>query len=226
MAEHRYKQYCALARALDIVGDRWSLLIVRELRPGPRRFTDLVDGLPGISRKLLTDRLRDLEAHGILVRTQLPPPAARQVYELTDDGRDLSSALVPLIGWGSKHMGEPQSAETFHARWSAVGMAAVADLEGARGVSETYQYLIGESAFHFVVDDGSIDVRDGEASDPTVVVTTDEDTWSDIVTGKISARDAAADGALTVQGDPEAAKRLGKIFSRDRMLAAATPPST
>src|SRR5688500_12168933 len=98
MAEQRYQQYCALARALDIVGNRWALLIVRELRPGPRRFTDLVEGLPGISRKLLTERLRELERDGIVTRTDLPPPVARQVYELTDDGRDLAAAMAPLIG--------------------------------------------------------------------------------------------------------------------------------
>src|ERR671922_2074062 len=105
MPEHRYQQYCALARALDVTGDRWTLLIVRELTPGPRRFTDLIDGLPGISRKLLTERLRDLERDGIIARKELPPPAARQVYELTDDGRGLAIAMAPLIGWGAKRMG-------------------------------------------------------------------------------------------------------------------------
>ena len=97
MAEHHYQQYCALARALDVAGDRWSLLIVRELMPGPRRFTDLIDGLPGISRNLLTERLRALERNGVIARQELPPPAARQVYELTDDDRDLAHAMAPLI---------------------------------------------------------------------------------------------------------------------------------
>src|ERR687891_178138 len=100
MTGHGYQQYCGLARALDVVGDRWTLLIVRELRPGPRRFTDLVDGLPGISRKLLSERLRELEQEGIITRRDLPPPAARQVYELTEDGRDLALAVSPLSVWG------------------------------------------------------------------------------------------------------------------------------
>src|SRR5918994_1573971 len=122
MPEQGYQQYCALARALDAVGNRWTMLIVRELRPGPRRFTDLVDGLPGISRKLLTERLRDLERDGIITRTELPPPAARQVYELTDDGRDLATALTPLAAWGARRLGERQTEESFRPRWSAVGM--------------------------------------------------------------------------------------------------------
>ena len=227
MGEHRYQQYCALARALDLVGDRWTLLIVRELRPGPRRFTDLIDGLPGISRKLLTERLRDLEGDGIIARRELPPPAARRVYELTNDGRDLATAMAPLIAWGARRMGERQSGESFRARWSAVAMVGLADYEAAKGISETYQYLIGDSAFHFIVDDGSIELRDGRAEDSSVVVTTDEDTWADIATGKTTASTARASGALRVEGDQQAAKRLGKIFSRDQMLVRAkAPPPT
>src|SRR5918912_1251123 len=100
MSEHRYHQYCGAARALDVVGDRWTLLIVRELMLRPRRFTDLIDGLPGISRNLLSERLRALEGEKVVSREELPPPAARQVYALTDDGRDLANAMVPLVAWG------------------------------------------------------------------------------------------------------------------------------
>jgi DNA-binding HxlR family transcriptional regulator/putative sterol carrier protein len=224
MAEHRYQQYCALARALDVVGDRWTLLIVRELRPGPRRFTDLIDGLPGISRKLLTERLRDLEGDDIIARRELPPPAARQVYELTDDGRNLATAMAPLIAWGARRMGERQSGESFRARWPAVAMVELADRDAAKGVSETYQYLVGDSAFHFLVDDGSVELRDGRAEDPTVVVTTDEETWAAIATGNTTASTAVASGALRVEGDRHAAKRLGRIFSRDQMLVRAKSP--
>jgi DNA-binding HxlR family transcriptional regulator/putative sterol carrier protein len=221
MPGHRYQQYCGLARALDVAGDRWTLLIVRELVPGPRRFTDLIDGLPGISRKLLTERLRDLEGDGIVARKQLPPPAARQVYELTDEGRDLAVAMGPLIGWGARRLGERGSGESFRGRWAAVGLAALADREAAKGVSETYQYLIGDSAFHFTVDDGSIQLHDGRAEDPAVTLTTDADTWADIIAGRITESSAASSGALTVAGDRQATKRLGKIFSRNKVFAQA-----
>jgi DNA-binding HxlR family transcriptional regulator/putative sterol carrier protein len=225
LPEHRYQQYCALARTLDVAGDRWTLLIVRELAPGPRRFTDLVDGLPGISRKLLTDRLRGLESDGIVGRRELPPPAARQVYELTDDGRDLAAAMVPLIAWGIRRLGDRQAAESFRPRWSAVGMAGLADREAAMGVSETYEYLVDDSAFHFTVDDGSIQLHDGRAPDPAVVVTTDEETWTDIGSGRISFSSALATRAVTVTGDARAAERMRKIFSRRRMLAHAKTTS-
>ena len=221
MPEHRYQQYCALARALDVAGDRWTLLIVRELAPGPRRFTDLVDGLPGISRKLLTERLRTLERDGLLARQELPPPAARQVYALTDDGRDLAHAMAPLIAWGARRLGERKPTESFRARWPAVAMAGLADREAAKGVSETYQYLIGQSAFYFTIDDGSIALHDGRAQDPAVILTTDEETWADIASGKINFSSAAATGALTVAGEAQAAKRLRKIFRRKHMLAQA-----
>ena len=221
MARHRYQQYCALARTLDVAGDRWTLLIVRELAPGSRRFTDLLDGLPGIPRKLLTDRLRSLEGNGIIARHELPPPAARQVYALTDDGRDLAVAMAPLIAWGARRIGDRKPGESFRARWPAVGMAGLADREAAKGVSESYQYVIGDSAFHFTVDDGSIQLHDGRARDPAVTWTTDEETWADIASGKITASSAAAKDALTVAGDPQAAKRLRKIFSRYQMLAHA-----
>ena len=222
MSEHRYQQFCALARTLDVAGDRWTLLIVRELAPGPRRFTDLFDGLPGISRNLLTQRLRALERDGIVARQELPPPAARQVYELTGDGRDLAAAMAPLIAWGARRLGDRKPEESFRARWPAVAMAGLADREAARGVSESYQYVVGDSAFHFTVDDGSIEVHDGPAREPAVVLTTNEQTWADIASGKITASSAASTGALTVAGDPQAAKRLGQIFSRHHMLAQAS----
>jgi DNA-binding HxlR family transcriptional regulator/putative sterol carrier protein len=219
MAEHRYQQYCALARALDVAGDRWTLLIVRELVPGSLRFTDLIDGLPGISRNLLTQRLRDLERDGVIARRELRPPAARQVYELTDDGRDLATAMTPLIAWGARRLGDREPGESFRARWPAVTMAGLADREAAEGVSETYQFLIGDSAFYFTVDDGSIEVHDGRAGEPAVTWTTDEETWADIASGKIKTSAAADTGALTIAGDPQAAKRLRKIFAPSQMLA-------
>ncbi|HEX2102237.1 MAG TPA: helix-turn-helix domain-containing protein [Solirubrobacteraceae bacterium] len=219
MPERPYRQYCALARALEVAGDRWTLLIIRELAPGPRRFSDLIDGLPGISRPLLTERLRGLERDGVVARRELPPPAARQVYELTGDGRDLVGAIGPLIAWGARRLGDRDPTESFRPRWPTLGMVALADRDAAKGVRETYQFLIEGTAFHFTVDDGAIELHDGQAQDPAVTWRTDEDTWAAIAAGKIKASAATARGALTVEGDPEAAERLRRIFSRSHMLA-------
>lgn len=221
MAEHRYQQYCGAARALDVVGDRWTLLIVRELMFGPRRFTDLIDGLPGISRNLLAERLRALERDGVVVRQELPPPVARQVYELTEDGRDLADAMVPLVAWGMRRLGARKSTESFRPQWAALAMAFFANREAARGVRETYQYVVGRLEFHFTVDDGSIQLHGGRAHDPAATVTTDEETWADLASGKITRAAAIASGAMTLSGDRHAVSRLPKIFSRKQELAQA-----
>lgn len=219
--EHRYQQYCGLARALDVAGDRWTLLIVRELMFGPRRFTDLIDGLPGISRKLLTERLRALEADGVLAREELPPPAARQVYVLTDEGRDLADAVVPLVAWGTRRLKDREPGESFRPQWAALAMATFADPAAAKGVRETYQYVVGPTAFHFTVDDGSIDLAYGRAPNPAVTLTTSERTWADLSSGKTTGSSAVSSGELTIEGDRKAVARLSKIFSRSRVLATA-----
>jgi DNA-binding HxlR family transcriptional regulator/putative sterol carrier protein len=221
MVEHRYQQYCGAARALDVVGDRWTLLIVRELMFGPRRFTDLVDGLPGISRNLLAARLRALERDGVIVRLELPPPAARQVYELTEDGRDLADAMVPLVAWGARRLGARKPSESFRPQWAALAMACFANREAAKGVSETYQYLVGSLAFYFTVADGSIQLHSGRAQDPAATVTTDEETWADVASGTITGASAIASGAMKLTGDRKAVARLRKIFSRKQVLAQA-----
>jgi putative sterol carrier protein len=148
----------------------------------------------------------------------LPP-----VYRLTDDGHDLATAMTPLIAWGLRRIGDRKPEDTVRPRWSAVGMAALADRGAAKGVSETYQYLIGDAAFHFMVDEGSIELHDGRAEDAAVVLSTDDETWVDLATGKTTFSSATASGALTVSGDPAAVKRMRKIFSRRQMLAHADP---
>src|SRR3954465_11742396 len=102
----RYDQFCGLASALDVVGERWTLLLVRDLALGPQRYSDLLAGLPGMGTGLLAERLKHLETEGIVRRSMLPPPAAVAVYELTDDGKDLSEAILPLAMWGARHLGD------------------------------------------------------------------------------------------------------------------------
>lgn len=102
-----YGQYCPIARSLDVLGERWTLLIVRELLVGPQRYSDLQDHLPGLWSNLLAPRLRDLEAAGLVKRRELPPPAARLVYDLTDVGRALEPAIYELARWGLELLDDP-----------------------------------------------------------------------------------------------------------------------
>jgi len=118
----RYEQYCPMAHALDLVGDRWALLVVRELMHGPKRYTDLVDSLPGIGTNILAARLRDLEGHGVVARRTLPPPAASKVYELTDYGRELRPALRELALWGARSLGPPTDKDELFDGWLSNAM--------------------------------------------------------------------------------------------------------
>ncbi len=129
-----YNQYCPIAHALDVVGERWSLLVVRELQHGPLRYTDLLDRLEGCSTNALASRLRELEAHGVLAREKLPPPAASTVYELTECGRSLAPVLSALAHWGLRTLGPPPP-EALEPGWLVKAMrTAVAPLAGDMAV--------------------------------------------------------------------------------------------
>jgi DNA-binding HxlR family transcriptional regulator/putative sterol carrier protein len=213
-----YPQYCSMARALEVVGDRWTLLIVRELSFGPRRFTDLVDGLPDISRNLLSRRLRELEEQGVLRRGELPPPAARQVYELTNDGHDLAKAMLPLAAWGVRRLGKRQADQAYRPHWAAVAMAGFANRVAASGVHDTYQFVVDEQPFYFRVDDGDLELHDGLAEAADLTITTDDETWAAIASGDQSAQEAAAARRLAFEGSAEAGRRLAAIFSPEAIL--------
>ena len=128
-------------------------------------------------------------------------------------------SVLLLIAWGARRLGTRKPGESFRPHWAALAMATFADRESARGVEETYQYLVGSTAFHFIVSDGTVELRYGRATDPAVTVTTDEDTWADMASGKTTGSAAAAAGALTMEGDRRAAARLSKILSRRRVFA-------
>jgi len=204
MSRRSYAQYCGLAKALDVVGERWTLLVVRELMLGPQRFTELLDGLPGIGRNLLAARLRHLEAAGIVSRGRLPPPAASQVYELTADGRALGPALAALGRWGIERLGERRPEQTFRPGWGMFPLSYMADRDAARGVREVYEFRVGEDVFHLRVDDGTVEPRTGGADSPDLVVTMDAETLADLFSGTISADDAIAAGRVSARGAPEA----------------------
>ena len=159
----RYEQYCPMAHALGMVGDRWALLVIRELMRGPKRYTDLVDRLPGIGTNILATRLRDLEQHGIVGRRTLPPPAASKVYELTDYGMGLRPMMRELALWGARSLGPPTEESEFFRGWLSNALDGV--------IAERAP----EGHFEFHVDDEVASVVDGQVrdeplQDPDVVV--------------------------------------------------------
>ena len=221
MSRRSYGQYCAMARALDVLGERWTLLIVRELLTGPKRFKDLLEGLPGIGTNPLAGRLKELEGEGLLRRTTLPPPAGSAVYELTGRGRELEPVLMGLARWGVDLLGEPRPDEAFKPAWAVQAMKATFRSEAARWVRETYEFRVGEDVFHVRVDDGVSEPEYGPAWEPDLVLRTDSDTFLALVSGRIETSDAIEAGRLDIEGDAEALARAGEIFG----LATGLPPA-
>ena len=202
-----------MARALDVVGERWTLLIVRELLTGPKRFKDLLEGLPGIGTNLLAARLKELEGEGLLRRATLPPPAGSAVYELTERGRYLVPALMGLARWGRGLLDEPRPSEAFRPVWAVQAIKATFRPEAMRWVRETYEFRVGEDVFHVRVDDGVSEPEYGPAFEPDLVVRTDPDTFLSLVSGRLELTDAIEMGRLGVEGDPDALTRVGEILS-------------
>ena len=220
MAKRTYGQYCALARAFDVLGERWTPLLLRELAIGPRRYADLLEGLPGVSPSLLTQRLRELEEDGIVRRSYLPPPAARAVYELTDDGVQLATSLVPLARWGARRLGSRREGETFSLSWVLLFLRATADLAAAEGVDDVYEFHVDDEVFHVVVDDGRVGAQVGPAPRrPDLVVRTDLETFAAIGGGALPLDDAAE--RLQVEGDAEAVQRCLRLWAPAALAAPA-----
>ena len=159
----RYDQYCPVAHALDLVGERWALLVVRELMHGPKRYTDLAEHLPGIGTNILAARLRDLEACGIVAKRKLPPPAASRVYELTEYGRGLRPAMRELALWGARSLGPPTDEDELFDGWLANAVDIVLAPLAPPG---RFEFRVGDEVASLV--DGEAQV--GEIENPDVVV--------------------------------------------------------
>lgn len=165
-----YNQFCSVARALDVVGDRWAMLVVRELLLGPRRYTDLLEGLPGIGTNVLATRLRELETAGIIERRTLPPPAAVAVYDLTEDGRELRGVVDALARWGARLLTRPTDDDAIEPRWLVALLAANASADGlADGTS--FEIRIDEDPLRLDVRGGQLWAHHGAADDPAATLT-------------------------------------------------------
>jgi DNA-binding HxlR family transcriptional regulator/putative sterol carrier protein len=208
MGEKRsYGQYCTVARALDVVGERWTLLLVRELSTGPKRFKDLLGGLPGIGTNLLANRLKTLEGEGIVRRATLPPPAGSNVYELTELGGSLEPVIVALSRWGARLLDAPREDEEMRAGWAAVAMRSALGRGATNNPPGTYEFRIDGEAFYLRVGDGEeeerVEARQGQAPDPDLVVTGDVETFLAVVSGRLSLEEAVESRALRVEGERE-----------------------
>jgi DNA-binding HxlR family transcriptional regulator len=203
-----YRQYCSLARALDVIGDRWTLLLVRELLlRGACRYTDLRDGLPGIATNLLADRLRDLEQAGLVTREDAPPPIAATLFRLTPRGEELEPAVHALARWGIPLMTGDDAHDAFRGHWLTfpVGLY-LADRTPDRPAI-TIELRMGEQLMHLETVDRAVHVRPGSAEHPNAVLTGTPRLVLGVLTGMLKLDDAR-DLGLLCAGDQEAVRRV------------------
>src|SRR5215213_1042588 len=206
-----YGDACGIARALDILGERWALMTVRELLLGPKRFTDLRAGLPHASPNILSMRLRDLEEHGIVRKRKLPPPAASQVYELTDRGREIAPVLDALGTWGSRlPLPGPDASMSFDAH--ILSFRTLFDAARAGDLDARFELRLGEQTFRAEVSGGKFEIVPGESPAPDAVITADVGTLLAVAHGRADLAEVEAAGGLEIEGDRDAAERFLGLF--------------
>jgi len=229
LSRRSYDQYCAIARGLDVVGDRWTLLLVRDLLLGPKRYKDLLTGLPGIGTNLLADRLKELEAAGLIERTTLPPPAGSTVYQLTETGQALESVMTALGRWGARFLGAPRKTDIMVPRAYFVAMRGVFDPQAAAGITATYEVRIADLVFEVRVADARVTTSEGKVRNPDVILTMDVETLNALMFHTLTPGAAVASGRVEIaKGDLKALERFVAIIGfhfRPDMVAKEPSPA-
>ena len=219
MKTRAYGQYCGFARALEVVGERWALLIIRDLLVSPKRFTDLLRGLPGIPSNVLTARLKELEHAGIVRRTVLPRPARSIVYELTEHGRELEDVVVHLSRWGSKLLGDPRPDEVVTVDSLIMALRTTFRPESARGLRAGYELRFGDIVIHARIENQKADVGGGPLPSADLVIEAGPAIRA-LMAGEMSPVDAIAGGTVRLTGDPALLSRFVEIFHIDPMAVS------
>jgi DNA-binding HxlR family transcriptional regulator len=213
-----YDEYCAMAKSLDVVGDRWTLLIVRELAlSGACRYTDLRNGLPGIATNLLADRLRELERAGVIAREDAPPPIATALFSLTPRGEQLRPVLEGLTRWGVPLMTEQKPDDAIRSHWLAWALELMLSDRQPDGSPLTIEVQTGDSPIVIETHDGEIQTRLGPADNPDATLTGPPTPILGLLLGLHELPDAETQG-VTYHGDPTLLDRIGAH------MLAATPP--
>jgi DNA-binding HxlR family transcriptional regulator len=202
-----YGQFCSVARALDMLGDRWAMLVVRELLLGPKRYTDLLEGLPGVGTNVLAVRLRDLEDAGIVTRQKLPPPAPATVYALTEDGHALRPVVDALARWGLRLMDGPKRGDAMRVGWLVYSLAISASASGL-GEGSELELRVGDERHTLTVRDGRFEARQGAAASPIGVIDARAESLFRLATGQTRRTDLERGGRITIDGDARSARQF------------------
>lgn len=222
-SKRTYLDGCAAAHALDLIGDRWALLVVRELLLGPKRFSDLRAGLGAISPNVLSQRLNELEASLVLQRRKLPPPANVWVYELTDWGQELEPIILQLVRWGVRSpafvRGAPLGVDAL-----VLSFKAMFDADRATGYDGTLELRFEDEAFHVTIADGHIHVARGHAAHPVAIVQTSPRVMLKLAYGKHDLDQALQAGVVSFSGERRAVEGFLRCFSLPESIAQARLP--
>jgi DNA-binding HxlR family transcriptional regulator len=220
-----YGHYCSIARGLDVVGDRWTLLIVRELLlRGPSRFTDVKNGLPGVATNLLAGRLKELEQEGLVRHEYAPPPIASQLYELTDEGRALEPVLHALGLWGMRYMGEERDGDAFLAEWLAYAPAWFTTDADPAGPPAVVQLDSDGQRAVIELGDGRVRTRVGDAAHPDLTLTGPPPAVLGALLGKVNLKRARTLG-LKTRGNVAVLDRLRVVQTESEASASGSPLS-
>ena len=211
VGKRRYDEGCAVAHSLDLIGERWALLIVRELLLGPKRFTDLRAGMPGASADILAQRLRELTESGVVRRKRLPPPAGSDVYELTEWGADLEPVVTLLGQWGSRSASLNPAADS-SVDSLVLSLRALFNPQAAQGFSATIVLSLNDNRFIIEIADGQLHVSRGEAERPNATLDTDRSTLAALLYGGRSLDDAVRAGEAAVGGETAVIARFLRLF--------------
>ncbi len=219
-ARRTYCDACAAAHALDLIGERWALLVVRELLLGPKRFTDLRAGLPNASPNVLAQRLRELEGAGVVRRRKLPPPAASRVYELTEWGMELEPIIIGLGRWGARSPSRPRDAG-LGVDSLILSLRTMFDTRAAEGLRASYELRLGEDRFRALVADGRFEVERGSADRPDAIIESDAATLAALVYEGRQLDEALRSGDIKIEGDRSAVELFLGLFPLPAAAASA-----
>jgi DNA-binding HxlR family transcriptional regulator len=211
MTSRSYGQFCGFARALELVGERWALLVVRDLVLGPKRFTELRRGLPRIPTNILSARLKELEDAGVLRRRVLPRPAAGVVYELTGYGQELEDIVLRLGLWGARSLGDPRPDDIVTTDSLILALRATFLPEAAGDLRAGYQLNLGDVVVHARIDQGSLEAGEGPLAGADLVIETGPAIRA-LLSGELSPGEAVQTGSVRLTGDPDLLTRFVEAF--------------
>jgi DNA-binding HxlR family transcriptional regulator/putative sterol carrier protein len=211
MAKRAYGQFCGLVRALEIVGERWALMIIRDLLVSPKRFSDLRQGLPRIPTNILSARLKELEQAGIVRRRVLPRPSGSVVYELTEYGNELEDVVLRLGRWGARLLTKPGPEEIVTVDSMIMAMRSIFRPKAARGLDVSYELRLGEIIIHMIINNGRLKVAKGALPDADLAIKSGPAIKA-LLAGEVSPADAIANGTVHLSGDSRLLSRFADTF--------------